>query len=426
MFHKPAVSSGQLLEGYAVEDRTAVTPELTGIFGPDLLTGGIRGKLKELVQVLLEGEVEEALDAAKYVRSEVRAGYRNGTKPRTIHTSMGSVELEMPRARLDRARGGTEEWQSQLLPRFERRSRSLDETLLSMYFAGTNTRRVKRTLKPLLSEAPLGKNVVSRLVGRLSAHVEAWKGRSLAGEAYPYLYLDATNLKVRVFRKIRKVPVLVVLGVRQSGQKEVLAMEPLVKETTSAWSLVIEDLVARGLQRPLLAVIDGNAGLRSALQSAWPGLALQRCTVHKVRNLQDHCPVDAYPQVKEDYDRIVEAKNEAEAKAAYQAFLRKWSKELPGVVKSLEEAGDELLTFYRFPPEQWRSLKTTNPIERLNLEFKRRVKTQCSLPSEKSAIHLLYGLLLSGQIRFRKINGWQMLKVVLEKAKRGELILKAS
>jgi len=409
-----------------VEDRTAVTPALTGIFGPDLLTGGIRGKLKELVQVLLEGEVEEALDAAKYARSEVRAGYRNGTKPRTIHTSMGSVKLEMPRARLDRAQGGTEEWQSQLLPRFERRSRSLDETLLSMYFAGANTRRVKRTLKPLLGEAPLGKNVVSRLVGRLAAHVEAWKGRSLANEAYPYLYLDATNLKVRIFRKIRKVPVLVVLGVRQSGQKEVLAMEPLVKETTSAWSLVIEDLVARGLQRPLLAVIDGNAGLRSALQAAWPNLSLQRCTVHKVRNLQDHCPVDAYPRVKEDYDRIVEAKSEEEAKAAYQSFLRKWSKELPGVVKSLEEAGDELLTFYRFPQEQWRSLKTTNPIERLNLEFKRRVKTQCSLPSEKSAIHLLYGLLLSGQIRFRKINGWQMLKVVLEKAKRGELMQKAS
>lgn len=409
-----------------MEDRTAVTPALTGIFGPDLLTEGIRGKLKELVHVLLEGEVEEALDAAKYARSAVRAGYRNGTKPRTLHTSLGSVDVEMPRARLDRAQGGTKEWQSQLLPRFERRSRSLDETVLSMYFAGANTRRVKRTLKPLLSEAPLGKNVVSRLVGRLAAHVENWKTRSLKAETYPYLYLDATNLKVRVFRKIRKVPILVVLGVRQDGQKEVLAMEPLMKESTSAWSLVMEDLVGRGLNRPLLAIIDGNAGLRNALQAAWPGMAIQRCTVHKVRNLQDHCPVDAYPQVKEGYDRIIEAKNEEEAKAAYQAFLRKWGKELPAVVKSLEEAGDELLTFYRFPPEQWRSLKTTNPIERLNLEFKRRVKTQCSLPSEKAAIHLLYGLLLSGQIRFRKINGWEKLKDVLEKAAKGGLLLKAS
>ena len=167
-----------------MEDRTAVTPALTGIFGPDLLTDGIRGKLKELVHIPLEGEVEEALDAAKYARSKVRAGYRNGTKPRTLHTSLGSVDVNMPRARLDLAQGGTEEWQSQLPPRFERRSRSLDETLLSMYFAGTNTRRVKRTLKPLLSEAPLGKNVISRLVGRLASHVENWKARSLKEEAW--------------------------------------------------------------------------------------------------------------------------------------------------------------------------------------------------------------------------------------------------
>jgi transposase-like protein len=414
------------LEGYAVEDRTSVTPALTGIFGPDLLTDGIRGKLKELIQVLLDSEVDEALDVARYARSEVRAGYRNGHKPRTIHTALGTVALEMPRARLRRAHGDVKEWQSQVLPRFERRSRSLDEALLSMYFAGANTRRIKRTLKPLLHEAPLGKNVISRLTARLSTHVEAWKGRSFKGKYYPYLYLDATNLKIRVFRQIRKVPILVALGVQENGQKEVLAMEPLVKESATAWSLVVEDLQARGLARPLLAVIDGNAGLRSALLSAWPGLDLQRCTVHKVRNLQDHCPTEAYPQVKEAYDRIVEAKNEAEARAAYQAFVRKWSKDLPSVVKSLEEAGDELLTFYRFPPEQWRSLKTTNPIERLNLEFKRRVKTQCSLPSEKSAITLLYGLLLSGQIRFRKINGADEMKGVLEKSKRGELMQKVS
>jgi putative transposase len=407
-------------------DRTAVTPQLTGILGPDLLTQGIRGKLQELVHVLLEGEVEEALEAAKYARVEGRSGYRNGTKPRTIHTSLGSVDVQAPRARLFKATGSEGEWQSQILPRFERRSRSLDETLLSMYFAGANTRRVKRTLLPLLSDAPLGKNVISRLVGRLAGHVETWKARSLKEQTYAFVYLDATNLKIRIFRKIRKVPILVALGVRQDGQKEVLAMEPLIKETASAWSLLLEDLVHRGLRRPLLAIIDGNPGLRSAVETAWPGIEVQRCTVHKLRNLQDHCPADVYPQVKEDYDRIIEAKDLAEARAAYQSFVRKWSKELPSVVRSLEEAGEELLSFYKFPSEQWRSLKTTNPIERLNLEFKRRVKTQCSLPSEKSAIHLLYGLLLSGQIRFRRINGWQKIEDVIERSKKGGLILKAS
>jgi transposase-like protein len=325
--------------------------------------------------------------------------------------------MGMPRGRILKANGRTEEWQSQLLPRYERRSKSLDATLVLMYFSGTNLRRIKRTLRPLLSEAPLDKNVVSRLVGRLSAHVEAWKSRSLAQEKYVSVYLDATNLKVRLFKKVRKLPVLVALGVRQDGQKEVLALELLVKESAGAWREVLGDLVRRGFNRPLLAIIDGHPGLRSALDEVWPGIMVQRCTVHKLRNLQDHCPDEVYPLVKEDYHKIVEAKGLEEAREAYKAFVRKWEKELPQVIKSLQEAGEELLTFYAFPSEQWKSLKTTNPIERLNLEFKRRVKTQCSLPSEKSAILVLYGLLLSGQIRFRRIDGWRTIVEVVADSK---------
>lgn len=400
-----------------MDNRTEVTPDLSAVFGPDPLTDAIRGKLKELVGVLVEGELEAALEVARYARSDARTGYRNGTKPRTIHTSLGSIDSDVPRARIHQADGSTQEWQSDLLPRYERRSRNLDATLVSMYFAGTNLRRIKRTLRPLLAEAPLDKTVVSRLVSRLSGHVEAWKARSLKEETYVYVYLDATNLKVRMFRKIRTLPVLVALGVRQDGQKEVLAMDLLVKESAGAWNVVLQDLVARGLKRPLLAIVDGHGGLRKAVEEVWPGMAVQRCTVHKLRNLQDYATADAYPAIKDDYHAIVEAKDLAEAKRAYAAFVQKWEKEFPKVVRSLEEAGEELLTFYRFPQEQWKSLKTTNPIERLNLEFKRRVKTQCSLPGEKSAILLLYGLLLSGQIRFRRINGWQKIVDVVDSRK---------
>ena len=263
-----------------MSDRTAVGPDLTEVFGPDLLTQGIRGKLRELLRVLIEGELDEKLGAARYARSEERTGYRNGDKARSIHTSLGSIQMDMPRARILKANGRTEEWQSELVPRYERRSKSLDATLVSMYFSGTNLRRIKRTLRPLLCEAPLDKNVVSRLVGRLSGHVEAWKSRSLAQEKYVYLYLDATNLKVRLFKKVRKLPVLVALGVRQDGQKEVLALELLIKESAGAWREVLGDLVRRGLSRPLLAIIDGHPGLRSALDEIWPGIEVQRCTVH--------------------------------------------------------------------------------------------------------------------------------------------------
>ena len=408
-----------------MENRTGVELDLTDVFGPDPLTEGIRGKLKELIGVLVQGELDEALKIARYGRSDKRTGFRNGKKGRKRHTSMGTVGLEMPRARILKGDGKSGEWQSQLVPRYERRSKSLDAMLVSMYISGTNLRRIKRTLKPLLTEAPLDKNVVSRLVGRLSAHVEAWKTRSLAAERYVYVYLDAPILKVRLFKKVRKLPILVALGVRQDGQKEVLGMDVLMKENEAAWTLFLQDLVERGLNRPLLTIIDGHRGLRNAVDEVWPEIPVQRSTVHKLRNIEKICLNDAYPLVKEDFHRIVNADSHAEGLAAYKAFVRKWSADLPKVVRSLEEAGEDLLTFHKYPGEQWKSLKTTNPIERLNLEFKRRVKTQCSLPSEKSAILLLYGLLLSGQIRFRRINGWKTIVQVLG-AREDDLNKKAS
>jgi len=154
------------------------------------------------------------------------------------------------------------------------------------------------------------------------------------------------------------------------------------------------------------------------LDLVWPGIKVQRCTVHELRNLQTYCPKAIYLEVKQSFNEIIQVVGVEAAKAAYQRFLGKWSKALPKVVRSLEEAGEELLTFYDFPGEQWKSLRTTNPIERLIGEFKRRVKTQCSLPSEHSAMLILFGLILSEQIRFRKIDGWQQIVEVLYRPER--------
>jgi putative transposase len=386
---------------------TSLVSSLPAVFGEDLLTEGIQGKLRELIEVMLHSELDASIQAVRYGRSDERAGYRNGTKARTIHTSMGTVPLEVPRGRLTKSFGKTKEWQSRLLPAYERRTRRLDATLVSLYFSGVNQRRVQRALRPLLIDAPLGKNVVSDLVEGLKEHLETWKSRSLEGNTYVYLYLDATNLKIRLLGKVRKIPVFVALGVRQDGQKEVLAMEGLYKENENAWKELLEGLVKRKINRPVLAIVDGNAGLRSALDLVWPGIQVQRCTVHKLRNLQTYCPKTIYPEVKDSFNEIIQVTSLEASKAAYECFLGKWSKGLPKVARSLEEAGEELLTFYAFPPEQWKCLRTTNPIERLNGEFKRRVKTQCSLPSEDSAMLILFGLILSDQIRFRKIDGWK-------------------
>jgi putative transposase len=393
---------------------TQLLSNLPMLSGGDVLTEAIRGKLRDLIELLLGSELDSALKVARYDRSQDRAGYRNGTKPRTLHTSLGTVELDVPRARMEAGLGRTREWLSELLPRYERRTGSLDASLVSLYFSGVNQRRIRKALKPLAAEAPVGKNVVSRLVHRLREHLEAWKERSLREDTYVYVYLDATNLKVRLLGTVRTYPMFVALGVREDGTKEVLALEGLFKESQNAWMELLEGLHRRGMNRPILAIIDGSRGLRSALDAVWPGIKVQRCLVHKLRNLETYCPEDAYVEVKKDFYEISEAKNLKAAQAAYERFVRRWSHRLPKVAKSLEEAGPELLTFLSFPKEQWKCIRTTNPIERLNLEFKRRVKTQSSLPSEESALLIFFGLIRSGQIEFRKINGWQRISKVME------------
>ena len=163
----------------------------------------------------------------------------------------------------------------------------------------------------------------------------------------------------------------------------------------------------------MLAVIDGNAGLRRAVSEVWPRAAVQRCCVHKLRNLERKAPKHALAEIRDDFHRIVYAASLEAARGAWTAFERSWGKRCPGVVTSLREGGDELLTFLTFPKTQWKTLRTTNTIERLHEEFRRRVKTQGSLPTEDAALVLLFSLVASGQIKLRRIDGWRKIAAVL-------------
>jgi putative transposase len=167
----------------------------------------------------------------------------------------------------------------------------------------------------------------------------------------------------------------------------------------------VSDLERRGLASPVLIVSDGHRGLTKAIE-AWPQAQVQRCAVHKWQNLVKHCPAHAHRELKRDYDRIVYAKSGLAAREAYQAFVTKWRKLCPAVAKSLEEAGEQLLTFYAFPKAMWKALRTTNSIENLNREFRRRTKTQASFSTEEAAVTLLYGLVAFGQIQLRRICGY--------------------
>ena len=356
------------------------SPEIAELLGPDPLTEALRGKVRDLLATLFDEELTQVLGAAKGQRVATRCGYRHGEKARTLTTGLGLVQLAMPRGRLFTPEGPEREWTSHFLARYQRRARAVDGALLGAYLSGANSRRIKGALAPLLRGAPLSKSAVSRIVGRLTSLFDAWRTRSLRDERIGLLYLDAIALRVRIAQKVVSAPVLVALGVRADGQKVVLALELLASESTAAWGGLVASVVRHGLRRPRLCVIDGSPGLRAAVE-----------------------------EVRTDYHRIVYAESLPAAQQAYRAFVAKWAKRAPKVAESLQEAGDELLTFYRFPTSQWKSLRTTNAIERLHGEFRRRVKTQGSLPNAQAAELLLFGLLTSGQIRMRRIDGWQQL-----------------
>jgi transposase-like protein len=210
------------------------------------------------------------------------------------------------------------------------------------------------------------------------------------------------------------VPVLAALGVAENGQKRLAALQLAATEAQTSWGGLLTDLQRRGLPAPLLVVTDGHAGLKKALE-AWSTVRVQRCTTHKERNLDDACPVHARAEMKCDYHRIIHADDGLAARAAYDAFVKKWTTLCPAVTRSIEETGLDLLTFYDFPKAMWKSLRTTNTLENLNREFRRRTKTQASFGTEAAAITLLYGLVAFGQIVLRRIDGHEHLPAFLAK-----------
>jgi len=375
--------------------------ELREAFGPDTIEQYMREQIREKLEKLIEEEVLLAMGAGRYERvGEERRGYLHGKRRRTLTTSLGPTTLEMPRARLKAGTGETTEWSSRIVPRYQRRTGRIDEAILGVYLSGSNTRRIRGALAPLLKGGPLSKDAVSRLVARLKEDFNAWRERDLGSEDIRYVFFDGWYPKVRIGKKRERVPVLVVLGVRGDGHRVVLDMCLAGEESCASWGELIDSLVRRHMNVPRLAIIDGNAGIEAALLKQWPQIDIQRCTAHKLRNLKSRAPARMQEELAEDYRRMIYADNRQAVEQQRQRFAKKWKLLCPAVIDSLNEAGDQLFTFAKFPRSQWKSLRTTNVLERINEEFRRRTKTQSSLPSADAVLLLLFGLLKSGQISF--------------------------
>jgi transposase-like protein len=392
------------------------------------LEAGVRGTIRGFIEALLEEELEAALGRARYARLKTAAeeregtaeglgngeraagcvpssGHRNGRRERQVMGSFGAVTVAVPRARLDAADARTTEWVNKTLPAYRRRTREVDALIAGAYLAGTNTRRVGRALTAIFRGA-ISKSTVSRVWRQIKVDWESWNRRDLSPEDIVRLILDGTVVKVRLDKKATSVSLLVVLGVRRDGQKVLLAVKSMGGESEAAWRGILDDLTRRGLKTPELAIVDGAPGLEKALLSLWPDLPVQRCTVHKLRNLIAHAPRRLAEEIAADYSDMIYEDSPQAIEKRRKAFVRKWREKCEAVATSLEEAGDQLFTFTRLPVEQWKSARTTNAIERLHLEFKRRIKTQTVLPSAETAAMLFWALLASGQIVLRKVDGW--------------------
>ena len=387
----------------------------------DPLEAGVRSRIRTFIEALLEAELDAALSRKRYERRRLpagddaageaplaAAGHRHGRRGRTLLGTFGAVTVGVPRARLETPAGGTVEWKNATIPAYRRRTQRADAPIAGAYLAGTNTRRVRRALAALFGGA-VGKDVVSRVWRKVTSDWEAWNRRSLAEEPIVRLVLDGTVVRVRLDRKATSISLLVVIGVRQDGQKVLLAVKNMGGETTAAWRAILDDLVGRGLRTPGFLIVDGAPGLERALAAVWPDVPTQRCTVHKHRNLLAHAPDRLHEEVSADYTDMIYAAAPEEIEARRKAFVRKWRLKCRAVADSLEEAGERLFTFTRLPPSQWKSARTTNAIERLHGEFKRRIKTQTVLPSAETAAMLFWALLASGQITMRKVDGWPTL-----------------
>jgi putative transposase len=381
----------------------------------DPIESALRERVRGFIEELIQDELDGALARPRYGRRAQGAdagagadGHRHGSRTRMLMGTFGQTEITVPRARLHTSDGKTAEWRSKTLRAYQRRTLAADALIAGAYLAGTNTRRVRRALRALFGGA-VGKDTVSRTWRKVKSDWDAWNARSLAEEPIVRLILDGTVVRVRLDRKATAISLLVVIGVRADGQKVLLAIKAMGGESAEAWRTVLDDLTRRGLRRPEFLIVDGSGGLDKAIAAVWDDVPVQRCTVHKLRNLLAHAPERLHDEVKADFSDMIYAATREEVELRRKAFIRKWRLKHRAVADSLEEAGERLFAFTRLPPGQWKSARTTNAIERLHEEFKRRIKTQTVLPSADTAAMLFWALLASGQINMRKVDGWETL-----------------
>jgi transposase-like protein len=337
----------------------------------------VREGVKAVLEEVLQEEMTEHLDAGYRELTPTRKGERNGHYRRNLLTPAGRIEhLEVPRDREG-------EFVTELFERYKRMTGNVEEAILEMYLSGISTRKVAG-ITDALSRVRIGKDAVSRIAARLEEQQRAWRERRLQKD-YPYLYLDATYLKVNWGASVTSMALLTCVGVDEEGFREVLAVEVAGGEKSAAYASLLRSLLDRGLEGVRLVVSDDHEGIKAAVFGELPGVDWQRCVVHFERNVLAHVPANAMSEVAEDLKAIFKVRREKTAKALAEEFVELYGKRYPKAVSVFEAGMEDALTYLRYPGSHHARIRTTNLLERLFKEVKRRTRVVGVFPSETSA-----------------------------------------
>lgn len=367
---------------------------------PDAESNVVRGIYKVLVDNGLEGlneafqtvlneamklERSQHLNAAPYERTGERRGYANGFKEKTVYTRSGPLELQIPQVR-------DSSFYPKALEKGYRSERALKLALAEMYVQGVSTRKVKKVTEALCG-FEVSATEVSRVSGLLDEELEKFRNRPLG--KYPYVYLDATYQKVRLDQVVRSIAVLTALGVNEQGLREVIGVSISISEAGTHWKTFLESLVARGLTGVSLITSDDHTGLKAARAAVLPEVPWQRCQFHMSQNAQAHVPKQAMrPEIGQAMRDIFGSPSIEDARDMAQKIIKRYERTASSFTEWLEENIEEGFTIYEFPRAHWKKLRTTNPLERVNREIKRRTRVASLFPNKEACLRLVSAVLL--------------------------------
>jgi transposase-like protein len=380
---------------------------------------------RTMLQRALELEVSEYIDRHSAARDDDGRALvtRHGrARPRQVTIGAGTMTVEAPRVRDRRVddQGQRQRFTSAILPPYMRRSPKVAEVLPVLYLRGLSTGDFDEALKALLGEeasAGLSPTTITRLLGGWQKDYEAFRKREFHGRRFAYLFADGVHFRIRL--EDDRLCTLVLIGVREDGGKELLAVEDGYRESAESWLSVLRGLQERGLDAPLLAVGDGALGFWKALRDVWPKAAEQRCWVHRTANVLDKLPKRLQPRAKKHLHEIFQAETKEIAQEQVRAFEKEYGDRYPKAVASLMKDEEKLLTFYDFPAAHWQTIRSTNVIESAFATVRLRQRVTKGAGTRRRGLTLAYQLLAMAQKRWRKIRSPHLVAEVL----RGEKFL---